>query len=98
MAIDVSGLLQLGWAQNMLQSFLLEQVLGRADDADEKKDGEAKRPKGKTANDMHIGGALAGVLWHAAPTLWGKLGEVSNAKVVPTRGHCRVPPRPRDVL
>ena len=55
-AIDLSGMLRLGAAQKVLNSYL-DKLVGH-------KEEEGKgEPRGEVGYDAHIGGAIAGLLW-----------------------------------
>ena len=75
-AIDMSGLLQLGKLQAIFAAGLLEEELGAGtkDKEDEEEEEEKKsKPKGPIGCDAHVGGALAAVLWHTIPLVKKRL-------------------------
>ena len=55
-AIDLSGMLRLGAAQKVLNSYL-DKLVGHKEE-----EGKGK-PRGEVGYDAHIGGAIAGLLW-----------------------------------
>lgn len=58
--IDTSGLLQLGAVRALLEFFLTKLYGSSAEEGDKEKTAQ----KSQVGYDAHIGGALAGVLWH----------------------------------
>ena len=58
------GLLRLGLVQQIAAAYLDQMMGGARDDVEEK-----KRPRGEVGYDAHLGGAIAGVLWHVPPLL-----------------------------
>lgn len=63
-AIDLLGLLRLGLVQQVATAYL-DQMMGRAQEDGEEK----KRPRGEVGYDAHLGGAIAGMLWHVPSLL-----------------------------
>ena len=55
-AIDLSGLLRLGAAQKVLDSYL-SKLMGQEEDEGN------DRPNAEVGYEAHIGGAVAGLLW-----------------------------------
>ena len=63
-AIDLLGLLRLGLVQQVATAYL-DQMMGTAQEDGEEK----KRPRGEVGYDAHLGGAIAGMLWHVPSLL-----------------------------
>jgi membrane associated rhomboid family serine protease len=66
-AIDLLGLLRLGLVQKVVETYL-GQLMGSSKD-DAKEDEGGRRPRGEVGYDAHLGGAIAGLLWHLIPSV-----------------------------
>ena len=66
-AVDLSGMLRLGAVQKLMET-TLEQMVSNEEKA-KTKDGRADVAKPEVGYDAHLGGAIAGLLWHL-PTLF----------------------------
>ena len=68
-AIDISGLLQLGTIEAILTSIFDEYLGEGSNEESAEQIRKIKKLKGPIGYDAHIGGALAGALWQVAPVL-----------------------------